>query len=129
MLDTPQSELDAINAERAKFFTREWFARLFSGRLTPGDTFWLGNYGTLLWVVPALMLLAMVLAIVAQSSMVPILAGIGMVIGLFRLAVLRGLVIATLRTPGPKGWRWVGALWTLVEGLVLLAYGWMKITG
>lgn len=129
MQDTPQSELDAIYAERAKFFSAQWFARLFSGGLTPGDTFWLGNYGVLLWVVPGLMLLAMMLAIAAQTAMVPVLAGIGILIGLYRLAVLRGLVRATLRTPGPAGWRWVGVLWTLAEGLALIAYGWMKIAG
>ena len=127
MLDTPQNELDAINAERAKFFTREWFARLFSGRLTPGDTFWLGNYGTLLWVVPGLMLLAMMLAIAVKTAMLPILAGIGMLIGVYRLAVARALVLATLRTPGPKGWRWFGVLWTLTEAAALILYGWMKI--
>lgn len=128
MLDTPQKELDAINEERAKFFTAEWLTRLFSGRLTPGDTFWLGNYGTLLWIVPGLMLLAMVLAISAQTAMVPILAGIGILIGVFRLAVLRALVATTLATPGPKGWRWFGVIWTLGEALALMAYGWMKIS-
>lgn len=129
MLDTPQHELDAINAERAKFFTREWFARLFSGRLTPGDTFWLGNYGALLWVVPGVMLLAMLLAIAAPAAMVPVLAGIGMLIGLYRLAVARALVQTTRITPGPARWRWTGVIWTLAEGLALIGYGWMKIAG
>ncbi|MCV2879547.1 hypothetical protein OE699_11880 [Sedimentimonas flavescens] len=122
-MDMPQKELDAIAAERAKIFTPKWFARLLSGRLSPGDTFWLGNYGILLWVVPALVMLAMLIAISAPGNLDKLVAVGCAVIGFYRLAILRAQLRTNRATPGPKGWRRAGVVWTLLEaaGLLLIA--------
>ena len=127
-MDMPQKELDAIAAERAKIFTPKWFARLLSGRLSPGDTFWLGNYGILLWVVPALVMLAMILAMSNPVAMLPTLQAFAGIMGIYRVAILRALFAATVSTPGPKGWRITGILWTMAEAAGLLGYAWMSLS-
>ena len=127
-MDMPQKELDAIAAERAKIFTPKWFARLLSGRLSPGDTFWLGNYGILLWVVPALVMLAMILAMSNPVAMLPTLQAFAGIMGIYRVAILRALIAATVSTPGPKGWRITGILWTMAEAAGLLGYAWMSLS-
>ncbi len=128
MHDMPQSQLDAIEAERAKIFTPQWFGRLFSGRLAPGDTFWVGNYGILLWVVPALVMLMFFVAKFAPGALAPVVTGSLALLGLYRVAVLRALIASTLSTPGPKGWRWFGVLWTAAEATALLSFVWVSFT-
>ena len=127
-MDMPQKELDAIAAERAKIFTPKWFARLLSGRLSPGDTFWLGNYGILLWVVPALVMLAMILAMSNPVAMLPTLQAFAGIMGIYRIAILRALIASTVSTPGPKGWRITGILWTAAEAAGLVGYAWMSLS-
>lgn len=127
MHDMPQAELDEILAERQKIFTPKWFVSLVSGRLSPGDTFWLGNYGVLLFVVPTVVLLAMLLAIAVPGQMAPILYAIALLAGLYRVAILRALISASVSTPGPKGWRITGILWTAIEAAGLIGYAWMNL--
>ncbi|MDD8024519.1 MAG: hypothetical protein PHX82_15580 [Paracoccaceae bacterium] len=129
MHDMPQEQLDAIEAEREKIFTPQWFVRLFSGRLAPGDTFWLGNYGILLWVVPALVMLTFIVAKAAPAQLVPVLTGCMAALGLYRVAILRAMIATTLATPGLKGWRWFGVLWTAMEATALLSFVWVSFTG
>ena len=122
MQDTPQSALDAIRAERTRIFSRQWFRDLLAGRLGPGDTFWLGNYGTAMVIVPLVMLLAMILAISAPAAMPSTLAAIAALVGLYRITILRALVVTTRAAAGPNGWRWTGVVWTGIEAALLLGY-------
>lgn len=117
--DIPQAALDAIQQERAGYFTRAWFGQLVSGRLTPGDTFWMGNYGALLFVVPAVVMLAYILRISTENAMAPVLGAIAGVVGLYRLAIARALTASSFSHQGPKGWRITGILWTLGEAAAL----------
>ncbi|MBD3804446.1 hypothetical protein BMG00_10955 [Thioclava marina] len=129
MQDMPQSELDAIQAERAKFFTPRWFGDLFAGRLSPGDTFWVGNYGPAMVVVPALVLIALFTAMASPGHLGPLFGGTAILAGLYRIAVLIGLFRSVARTPGPKGWRIFGLLWTVFEAAILIWLGLRLIGG
>lgn len=129
MHDTPQSELDAITAERARIFSRKWFADLMSGRLGAGDTFWLGNYGIGLAIVPAVVLLAAILAAAAPQAMAPVLAVLAAVAGIYRMALLRAFLIVTRRQDGPRGWFRAGAAIIAIDGLALLGYAASALTG
>ncbi len=116
--DTPQAELDAIRAQRAAHFTRAWFADLLKGRLSFGDTFWMGNYGALLFVVPAVVLLAYILRVSTVSAMAPTLGAIAGLAGLYRLSLARALILVGRKT-GLLGWPLIGLLWTLGEAAAL----------
>ena len=129
MPDIPQHELDDIAEEREKIFTPDWFKSLFAGRLAPGDTFWLGNYGVGLFVVPTIVMLALLLAMMAPASMGTVLGAVAGLFGVYRLAILRALVTASRATPGPKGWRITGIVVTLIEGLALLGFGASLVAG
>jgi len=116
MNDMPQEELDAIIAERAKIFTPQWFGDLFGARLGYGDTFWLGNFGVLLFVVPAVTLIAGLLYAQAPGVMVPFLQ---IVVAAYALWLL-GVLLAQIRI-GPKGgWAVFGVIWTAGAALSAL---------
>ena len=123
MANLSQSELDAIHAERAKFFTPTWFGDLFAGRLPPGDTFWIGNYGPALIVVPLLVIVALFTAMSAPGHLGALFGIVALVVGLYRLVILSGLLRSVRRTPGPKAWRWIGLFWTLLEAALLIWLG------
>ncbi|WP_417807406.1 hypothetical protein [Thioclava sp.] len=123
MANLSKSELNAIHAERTKFFTPQWFGDLFSGRLSPGDTFWIGNYGPALIVVPLLVIVALFTAMAMPGHLEPLFGSVALAVGLYRLVVLSGLVRSVLRTPGPKVWRWIGVFWTLYEAALLIWLG------
>ena len=116
MNDMPQEELDAIIAERAKIFTPQWFADIFGGRLGYGDTFWLGNFGVLMFVVPAATLIAGILYAQAPGVMMPFLQ---IVVAAYALWLL-GVLFAQIRI-GPKGgWPIFGVIWTAGAALAAL---------
>jgi len=123
MANLSKSELDAIHAERTKFFTRQWFGDLFSGRLSPGDTFWAGNYGPALIVVPLLVIVALFTAMAVPGRLGPLFGSVALGAGIYRLLVLTGLVRSIARVSGPKVWRWIGVFWTLFEAVILIWLG------
>ncbi|KFE34155.1 hypothetical protein [Thioclava atlantica] len=123
MQDMPQDEFDAIQAERAKFFTPRWFADLFAGRLSPGDTFWAGNYGPAMLVVPLLVLIALFTAKIAPGHLGPLFGGTAILAGIYRIAVLSGLFRSVRRASGPKGWARIGIAWTIFEATLLIWIG------
>lgn len=122
MPDIPQTELDAIAAERARIFSPRWFADLLSGRLGAGDTFWLGNYGIGLMAVPAVMLLAAIIAGTTDASLSVFLAVVLGLAGIYRLAVLRAFLLVIRRKSGPRGWFRAGAAITAIEALGFWGY-------
>ncbi|MBN2741977.1 MAG: hypothetical protein JXR35_13855 [Rhodobacteraceae bacterium] len=123
MANLSKSELDAIHAERTKFFTPQWFGDLFSGRLSPGDTFWIGNYGPALIVVPLLVIVALFTAMAVPGHLGPLFGSFAIGAGIYRVLVLAGLVRSVIRTSGPKVWRWIGVFWTVFEAVMLIWLG------
>jgi hypothetical protein len=117
MADLDKTTLENITAMRATYFTPRWFGELLRGRLTPGDTFWIGNFGIELFVVPALVFGTMLLALSNPSATAPMLGVAFASTGLYRLALLRGLWI-TSRVAGLSGWHWTGLGTTLFFALI-----------
>ncbi|PTX53489.1 hypothetical protein IQ03_00404 [Gemmobacter caeni] len=123
MPDLPPDKIDAILAERARFFTAGWFRELLAGRMTPGETFWAGTYGPLLFLVPGLVLLAMLLAIFAPAASTPVMALSSIFFGIYLLVLLRALVRSTARATRPKTWPRVGIIVTLLNALANIGTG------
>ena len=60
MTNPSQSELDQINADRARMFTATFWKSLLQGREGLGDTFWAGNYLAGLLFLPLVIVLLFV---------------------------------------------------------------------
>ena len=119
MPDPSPEELARIQADRARIFHGQWFRDLIAGRLDFGDTFWLGNYGILLAVVPVLVLLGGLIYAQAPEALAPLLRGAALLLALWRGVVLRAL----LRLRARGGWAITGLIWTGIEALAALRYG------
>jgi hypothetical protein len=115
-LDDLERSLD----ERRKYFSPDWFRKLLKAELSLGDTFWIGNFGILLFVVP---LQVLVLIMLLGSDV-----GAGFVRGwqiffwtvnaLYFLALARAVFITARSTPEVGKWRWVGVTYTALAGLI-----------
>lgn len=120
---SPDPRFIELQSDRARYFTPRWFSDLLSARLSLGDTFWIGNYGTGLLFVPVTIILLLL------SQMLPIsretqdtlfhlwLAGLCIFATLLLVAVTR----VAIRTPSVGGWRWAAILVTMLNLLSLLA--------
>ncbi|SOB90335.1 hypothetical protein SAMN05877809_101170 [Rhodobacter sp. JA431] len=115
MSELDQKQLEALEVERAKIFTPGWFGDLISGRLSFGDTFWLGLFGVLMFVVPAVVLVAGLLYAQATAAMIPFLKVISGLYGIWALAVSQAL----LRIGARGGWPITGM--ALAAGMALYA--------
>jgi hypothetical protein len=113
MSELNEKQLADLVVERAKIFTPGWFADLLAGRLRFGDTFWLGNYGVLLFVVPAVVLISGLLYAQAPAAMLPFLRLVAGLFGLWSLAVLRAL----WQIGGRGGWPVTGLIVTAATAL------------
>jgi len=92
MSELNEKQLEALARERAKIFTPGWFADLFGARLGFGDTFWLGLFGVMLFVVPAVVLIAGMLYAQAPGAMMPFLRVVAGLYTLWTLGVLQALL-------------------------------------
>ncbi|WP_102225564.1 hypothetical protein [Acidimangrovimonas sediminis] len=113
-------EIDRTLAERGRYFTPRWFARLFRGRLSLADSFWTGMFGPLLVVVPAMVLLAMLSKGVDPAAGLPVFSALLVVVGLYWAAVTRAVVMAAWRSPQAGGWRWTAVAVALLLTLAAL---------
>ena len=121
MSELNKKQLETLAVERAKIFTPGWFGDLVSGRLGFGDTFWLGLFGVLLFVVPAVVLLAGLVYALATPATVPFLRLVSGLYGIWTALVLRGL----WRTGAHGGWPMAGLATTacLAAGALFGASG------
>jgi hypothetical protein len=96
-------------SERRRYFTPAWFADLLAGRLSLGDTFWIGNFGTALVFVPAQVLLIVLAGLLLPAPWGMRLASIGAwALAAFHLALLRAVLKTALPRHDTGGWRWAG---------------------
>ncbi|ETD81830.1 hypothetical protein ACTTAL_06150 [Rhodobacter capsulatus] len=109
MSELNEKQLAALAVERAKIFTPGWFADLFGARLGFGDTFWLGLFGVMLFVVPAVVLLGGLIYAQAPGGLRPFFRLVAGLYGLWTLGVLQALLRIGVRGGYP------------VAGLVLTA--------
>lgn len=122
MTELTEREIEKIEAERAKIFTAPWFRDLVAGRLGLGDTFWIGNYGVLLGVVPLVVLISGLLYAQLPDLLTPFLRLFAAALGLWRLVTLRALAQARTRLAARGAWPIVGLIWTLGEAITAFAY-------
>lgn len=122
MAELTEREIEKIEAERAKIFTAPWFGDLVAGRLGLGDTFWIGNYGVLLGVVPLVVLISGLLYAQLPDLLTPFLRLFAAALGLWRLVTLRALAKARARLGARGAWPVVGLIWTLGEAITAVVY-------
>lgn len=122
MTELTEREIEKIEAERAKIFTAPWFRDLVAGRLGLGDTFWIGNYGVLLGVVPLVVLISGLLYAQLPDLLTPFLRLFAAALGLWRLVTLRALARARTRLAARGAWPIVGLIWTLGEAIIAVVY-------
>ncbi|MBZ4021987.1 hypothetical protein CKO11_05880 [Rhodobacter sp. TJ_12] len=101
MSELNKEELAALERERAKIFTPGWFGDLLRGQLGFGDTFWLGLFGVLLFVVPAVVLIGGLLYALATPATFPFLRVISGLYGLWALAIVQALLRRGVRGAWP----------------------------
>ena len=70
------AKLTATLAERRRYFTLDWFRDLLGARLSLGDTFWIGTYGTALIYVPGTVLLVLLARIALPPAAAAALTGL-----------------------------------------------------
>lgn len=107
-------DLTAVPPERRRYFTPGWFRKLLAAKLSFGDTFWIGSFGTALFFVPGMVLLVLLARIVFSVSMAALVSGAAMLaLALYYAA----LAVAVFRTALPRtdvgGWRWAGVAVTI----------------
>lgn len=95
---TPE-ELAAIHSERNRYASGAGLRRLFGARMAFGDTFWVGNFGVLLVVVPAGFLIALFAQMQSPTGAMAVLTLFGLAYGIYQLALLPAL-IRTAKTSG-----------------------------
>lgn len=95
------------DSDTSQIFRPQWFRDLLSGRLSLGETFWVGNYGTALFHQPAIVFLA----ILPVPRLVPAIAL--MLLAFYQIALTRAMVMANPKVPTPKVWKVIGTLITL----------------
>ncbi|MFC5737078.1 hypothetical protein [Sinirhodobacter huangdaonensis] len=122
MTELTEREIEKIEAERAKIFTAPWFRDLVAGRLGLGDTFWIGNYGVLLGVVPLVVLISGLLYAQLPDLLTPFLRLFAAALGLWRLVTLRALARARTRLAARGAWPIAGLIWTLGEAITAVVY-------
>ncbi len=124
MTNPSPQELRAIHAARHRSFTPRWFAALFGGRLGVGETFWMGNLGVALVVVPvALVILLLLLRVDAVGAASAFKSELALLLGLYRAALLRGLWASFRASPLRDGWGWTGLALTAAIMATELGYG------
>lgn len=90
-----------------RIFRPDWFRDLLSARLSLGETFWAGNYGTALFHQPVIVMLS----VLAIPRIIP--AGILAVLVIYQLALARAVYLAQPKVPTPRRYKVIGVLATL----------------
>lgn len=111
-------DLTAIPTERRRYFRPAWFRDLLTAKLSLGDTFWIGNFGTALITVPVMMLFILLARIFLSPAMAGLVSAAAMMaISAYFLA----LTGAVFRTALPRrevgGWRWAGVAITFANAV------------
>ena len=111
------------NLNPPKYFMPRWFVWLFAGRLSFGDTFFAGMFGSGLIFVPLGYVIAGFMAVSTPGAM----AAMGFWMALFYAVYFSALFPAMLRTglrvENAGGWRWVGILLCLAAAAAV----WMVV--
>ena len=122
------SEIDlaTIAAARRRYFTPRWFGDLLAARLSLGDTFWIGTYGTALIFIPIGFVLLVLTMIFLPPEQVANMLSIWLAfIAVFYVVLLTAVFRTALRTPQVGAWRWVGVFIALVNAAAAVFYAYI----
>jgi len=115
---------------RSTYFTPRWFADLLSARLSLGDTFWAGLFGTALFFVPAGFILFFMASLLFDPTVLSLLSGLFLAImALFHMALTTAVFRTARRAPQVGAWRWVGVLLALINAVILALTAIMMLGG
>ena len=121
--------LTETTAERRRYFTPSWFADLLAGRLSLGDTFWIGNFGTSLFFVPANVVLMVLAGLFLPQSWTMRLPGLVVLAQtVFFFALLRAVWITALPRTDAGIWRWLGVAVTLFIAVSTAFFAYLLLT-
>jgi hypothetical protein len=74
----PENEPQRTDVPRRTYFTPRWFANLLSARLSLGDMFWAGLFGTALFFVPAGLVLFFMASLLFSLAALSFFSGVFM---------------------------------------------------
>lgn len=115
MTNPSQSELDQINADRARMFTATFWKSLLQGREGLGDTFWAGNY------LAGLLFLPLVIVLLFVPVLYGLIAPAFVMFGLYLLAVVRAVWLAKPKGNSGMGLKITAVIWTLLNAVSVMA--------
>lgn len=115
MTNPNQSELDQINADRARMFTRAFWKSLLQGREGLGDTFWAGNY------LAGLLFLPLVIVLLFVPVLYGLIAPAFVMFGLYLVAVARAVWLAKPKGNSGMGLKITAVVWTLLNAVSVMA--------
>ncbi|MFT6424293.1 MAG: hypothetical protein ACJAX9_000641 [Celeribacter sp.] len=115
MTNPNQSELDQINADRARMFTATFWKSLLQGREGLGDTFWAGNY------LAGLLFLPLVIVLLFVPVLYGLIAPAFVMFGLYLLAVARAVWLAKPKGNSGMGLKITAVIWTLLNAVSVMA--------
>lgn len=93
---------------KAQYFIPKWFVALLLGRLSFGDTFWAGLFGSMLLFVPAGFVLTLIASIISPGDIDGFLIIMMTAYAVYMTLLLRVIVLTGWRCKTTGGWRWVG---------------------
>lgn len=114
--DLIPDDMDHIQDERARMFTRQFWGQLLKGQEGLGDTFWAGNY------LAGLLFLPLVVFLLFIPPLYALIGPAFVVFGLYLLVVARAVAVARAKGDTGIGWRIFGVLWTLMNAGMCLSY-------
>ena len=111
-------DLTAVPTERRRYFRPAWFRDLLTAKLSLGDTFWIGNFGTALITVPAMMLFILLARVFLSVELAGLVSAAAMMaIALYYLALTGAVFRTALPRPEVGGWRWAVVAITLANAI------------
>ena len=115
MTNPTPSELDKINADRARMFTLGLWKSLLKGKEGLGDTFWAGNY------LAGLLFLPIVIVMLFVPVLYGLIAPAFVIFGLYLLAVARAVWLAKPKGNSGMGLKITAVVWTLLNAASVMA--------
>jgi len=108
-----------MNDIKPRFLSPRWLRLLWAGQLSFGDTFFAGMFGPAFVFVPAGVVIAGGMAVVAPGGMMPAIVVMTGLYALYFSATLPAVVKTGLAATGVGGWRWFGIFLSVVATLAL----------
>ena len=107
--------------EKLPYFWPKWFKALLLGRLSFGDTFWAGLFGSALIFVPFGVIVAMMVSVIAPGALDPVLIVITGFYTVYLSLLTRVVFITGWKSKDTGGWRWFGMFYVVAQ--TALQYG------